>query len=88
MFRLEETEIARAIESAKKLHPTVRVLSFGRYTVSGSKGNAYVVRCYRDEFGKVIDCECKTRDGVACKHGMAAVSLHIWLAEQRVQRSH
>jgi len=29
---------------------------------------------------KTVDCSCQTRDGVACKHGMAAVAMHIYLA--------
>ncbi len=83
MFTLETTEISRAIENAKALHPRVRMRSFGEYEVSGSKGNNYTVKCYRANGEKVINCTCPTRDGIACKHGMAAVSLHIGLAAQR-----
>jgi hypothetical protein len=82
MFRLEETEISKAIDRCKELHPTVRVIAFGEYSVTGSKeGTNYTVKCYRDEEGmKTVDCSCHTRDGVACKHGMAAVAMHIYLA--------
>ncbi len=83
MFTLETTEIARAIQNAKALHPKVKMVHFGEYQVSGSKGNSYTVKCYRDNGQKVVDCGCRTQDGVACKHGMAAVSLHIALARQR-----
>jgi hypothetical protein len=85
MFTIEETEIAAAIERAKVLHPRVRMIEFGTYEVTGSKaGSTYTVKCYRDGRGhKTIDCTCKTRDGVACKHGMAAVALHIAMAAQR-----
>jgi hypothetical protein len=83
MFTLETTEISKAIDNAKALHPKVKMLSFGQYQVSGSKGNAYVVRCYRDNGQKVVDCACPTRDGIACKHAMAAVSLHIEVARRR-----
>ncbi len=84
MFIIEKTEIGRAIESARQLHPMVRMVRFGEYQVSGSNGNAYTVRCYRDKRGlKTIDCTCATRDGIACKHGMAAASLHVGLAAQR-----
>ena len=87
MFTIEETEIAKAIERAKKFHPKVRMISFGRYAVTGSQGE-HVVRCFRDERGKkVVDCDCKTRDGLACRCGMAAVSLHIGLAGQRLKRA-
>ena len=83
MFTLETAEISRAIENAKALHPKVKMLCFGKYEVSGSKGNSYTVKCYRANGEKIIDCTCPTRDGIACKHGMAAVSLHIGLAAQR-----
>ncbi|OLE54579.1 MAG: hypothetical protein AUG51_07800 [Acidobacteria bacterium 13_1_20CM_3_53_8] len=83
MFTLETTEIARAIENAKALHPKVRMIRFGEYSVSGSTGNAYTVHCYRDNGQKVVDCSCPTRDGIACKHGVAAVSLHIAIAARK-----
>jgi len=82
MFRLEETDIAKAVERARDLHPTVRVIAYGEYTVTGSQpGTTYTVKCYRDAEGfKTVDCTCKTKDGVACKHGMAAVALHLYMA--------
>jgi hypothetical protein len=83
MFIIEETEIAKAIQRAKELHPSVKMLRFGEYKVSGGKGSTYTVRCFRHNGEKAVDCTCATRDGVACKHGMAAVSLHIGLARQR-----
>jgi hypothetical protein len=84
MFTIEITEIANAIERAKELHPAVRVKRFGEYLVGGSKGAVYTVRCWRDRQGRNVDCTCMTRDGIACKHGMAAVSLHIGLARMRL----
>jgi hypothetical protein len=82
MFRLEETELSKAIDRCKEMHPTVRVIAYGEYSVTGSKeGSVYTVKCFRDEEGfKTVDCSCKTRDGVACKHAMAAVALHLYLA--------
>jgi hypothetical protein len=85
MFTLETTEISNAIDRAKALHPKVSMIRFGEYAVTGSKGNSYTVRCYRERGQRVVDCACPTRDGVACKHGMAAVSLHIAVAA-RAQR--
>jgi hypothetical protein len=82
MFRLEETEISKAVDRCKEMHPTVRVIAYGEYTVTGSRaGSLYTVKCYRDSEGfKTVDCSCKTSDGVACKHGMAAVALRLYLA--------
>ncbi len=82
MFRLEDTDVTKAVERAKELHPTVRVIAYGEYTVTGSQAGAlYTVKCYRDSEGfKTVDCTCQTRDGVACKHGMAAVALHLYMA--------
>ncbi|MBA3767175.1 MAG: hypothetical protein H0W99_09350 [Acidobacteria bacterium] len=85
MFRIEEKELSRAIEAARKLHPTVRVIEFGTYTVTGSNPlRLYTVKCYRDPQGfKTIDCTGKTQDGIACKHSMAALALHLWMAAVR-----
>ena|SRR5256885_2543258 len=81
MFRIETTNLSKAIERCKELHPTVRIITFGEYTVTGSKSNTYTVRCFRDEEGfKTVDCSCATRDGVACKHGIAALGMHLYLA--------
>ncbi len=82
MFRLEDTDVTKAVERAKELHPTVRVSAYGEYTVTGSQaGTLYTVKCYRDAEGfKTVDCSCQTRDGVACKHAMAAVALHLYMA--------
>lgn len=83
MFVIGETEVGKAIENARQLHPKVKMILFGEYLVSGSRSSSYIVRCYRDRGLKIVDCGCPTRDGVACKHGMAAVSLHIGLAARR-----
>ena len=84
MFKLETTELDRAIQNAKALHPKVKMTHFGEYQVSGSKGNNYRVKCYRFFGEKVVECTCKTRDGVACKHGVSAVLLHLHVAATRL----
>lgn len=84
MFNLETARIENAIQKAKSLHPKVRMIRFGEYSVSGSKGNEYTVKCYRENGAKIVDCSCPTRDGVACKHGMAAVLLHVHVASIRL----
>jgi hypothetical protein len=88
MFIIEKTEIAKAIENAKALHPKVRMVRFGLYEVTGSKGNTYAVRCWRERGMKHVDCTCPTKDGVACKHAMAAVGLHIYTATTPLATSH
>jgi hypothetical protein len=83
MFRLEETDLSKAIDKCKELHPTVRVIAFGQYNVTGSTaGTVYTVKCYRDDEGfKTVGCSCATRDGIACKHSMAALGMHLYLAQ-------
>jgi len=82
MFILRNAEqISRAIENARTLHPKVRMIEFGEYAVTGSKGNTYTVLCYRVNDEKIVDCNCPAR--VPCKHSAAALSLHIALASQR-----
>jgi uncharacterized Zn finger protein len=84
MFDLETTELNRAIQKAKALRPKVRMIRFGEYKVTGSKDNEYTVKCYRFFGEKVVDCNCLTKDGVACKHGVSAVLLHLHVAATRV----
>ncbi len=81
-------QLRKAIERARALHPKVRVRSFGEYEVTGSKGNTYTVKCYRDDKNqKVVECGCPTRNGIACKHGVAALPVHLHLATQRINRA-
>ena len=89
MFIVTKKEaLTKAITRAKALHPRVRFVRFGEYQVTGSEGNEYTVRCYRDEQNqKVVECECPTKNGIACKHGVAALPLHIHLAAQRMSRA-
>lgn len=84
MFKLETTELDKAIDNAKALHPKVRMIRFGEYQVSGSKGNYYTVKCYRFFGEKVVECNCKTRDGIACKHSVSALPLHLHVAATRL----
>jgi hypothetical protein len=84
MFNLETTELGRAIKKAKALRPKVRMVCFGEYRVSGSRDNEYTVKCYRFFGEKVVECNCPTKDGVACKHGVSAVLLHLHVAATRV----
>jgi len=82
MFILRNAEqISKAVENAKQLHPKVRMVEFGEYEVSGSKGNTYTVLCYVAAGEKIVDCNCPSR--VPCKHSAAALSLHIALAARR-----
>ena len=64
MFRLEETEIAKAIQRARELHPMVRIIKFGDYLVSESRGNRHTVRCYR------AARHAASRDGEAREHAV------------------
>jgi hypothetical protein len=88
MFVLEKTEMTRAIERARRLHPRVSVIRFGVYAVTASRGR-HIVRCYRDESGqKIVDCDCQTRDGIACRCGVAVLPLHLYLATTPLATSH
>jgi len=82
MFILRNKEqITKAIENARTLHPKVRMIEFGEYAVSGSKGNTYTVLCYVAAGEKIVDCNCPARG--PCKHAAAALSLHSALAARR-----
>ena len=88
MFIIEKTPIAKAIENAKALHPVVRMVRFGLYTVTGSKGDKYIVRGRRELSMRHVDYKRATRVNVACQHGMAAVPLHRYAATTVLATSH
>ncbi len=82
MFILRNRQqLAKAIDNARALHPHVRMVEFGEYEVSGSKGNTYRVLCYRAGTNKIVDCNCPSR--VPCKHSAAALALHVHVAARR-----
>lgn len=89
MFILrEEKQLENAIKKAKKVHPKVKILDFGKYMVTGSKGNLYTVVCRKDERTnqKVIACSCLAAEkGLACYHSAVAIAQHMYLAENRRQ---
>jgi len=88
MFFLTGIEqLNRAIEKAKKVRPRVKFDAFGRYRVSGSKGNFYTVVCKKTPSShKVVDCECQGAvKGLVCYHAAAALAIHTGLAKQRSQ---
>jgi len=89
MFILQSKEsLGNAIKNAKALHPKVTPVRFGEYNVTGSRGNNYTVRCYRENGNKIVDCNCKAgKVGMACKHSAAALPLHIHLAARRTQNT-
>ena len=74
----------KAIETAKRHHPRVRMISFGDYRVTGSAGNEYAVRCARRGEHRAVDCNCIAGQfGDACYHAAAALSLHQALILQK-----
>jgi len=82
MFILRNKEqITKAIENARALHPKVKMVEFGEYEVSGSKGNTYTVLCYRANGERIVDCNCPSR--VPCKHSAAALQVHVFMAARR-----
>jgi uncharacterized Zn finger protein len=82
MFILKsKQQLTKAIENAKALHPKVKMVEFGEYAVTGSKGTTYTVLCYRAAGEKIVDCTCPAR--VPCKHAAAALTLHIYMAARR-----
>ena len=85
MFYLtNEAQLTNAIARAKAYKPRVHIMDFGLYAVTGATGSQYVVSCHRDEQGrKVVECNCPTKDGVACKHAAVAIAQHIHCAQAK-----
>lgn len=87
MFILkDEKQIERAVTKARTIKPRVRIIGFGLYEVRGSKGNAYLVRCKRDNRGyKTVGCNCEGGSkGFVCYHAAAAIGIHVVMAESKM----
>ena len=85
MFTLMNKEqIAKAIETAKRNHPKVKVLSLGRYLVRGSAGNFYTVTMKCEGVHRTIDCGCIAgQHSTPCYHAAAALAVHMGLVRMR-----
>ncbi len=83
LSKLSQLDAAR--EKAAEMNPSLRVIDFGVYQVSGSRGNWYDVRCWKNEHGqRFAHCSCedqgRRRANVACFHLVPAIGAHILLA--------
>jgi hypothetical protein len=80
-----ESQLEKAVLKAKKIRTQVKFIAFGIYSVRGTKGNFYTVKCERMPGGeKLVSCECLGGErGLVCWHSAAALSLHIGVARQR-----
>jgi uncharacterized Zn finger protein len=85
MIKLETKSMTKAIERAKNIHPTVRVISANErsYAVTGSKGDVYTVRFAVASGHKLGECNCPARD--LCYHIAAAASVNIAVQSMRRQ---
>jgi hypothetical protein len=86
MFILQSAaQLEKAITKAKKTRATVKFITFGVYSVSGSKGNFYTVKCEKVGNEKQVICECLgASKGLVCYHAASALALHVGLARQRL----
>lgn len=85
---LNNPSTQRAAAKAARVNPEVYVIEFGLYSVSGSSGNCYEVKCYKNDYGeRVIECNCPTAEGNACYHGAAAAREHIRLAKEQLEKA-
>jgi hypothetical protein len=87
MFTLKGREqMEKAIETARRRHPKVKVLVLGSYLVRGAAGNFYTVSTGREGRNRTIDCGCVAGQyGVPCYHSAAALSLHVGLVRMRAR---
>lgn len=85
MFTLKNKEqMQKAIETARRHHPHVKVLALGSYLVSNSSGGFHIVSMKRDGQHKAIDCACVAGSfGSPCYHAAAALSVHMGLVRMR-----
>ncbi len=79
MFILEsKSQLEKAIKRAMKTRTTVKFIAFGVYSVKGTKGNFYTVKCEKIGNEKQVSCECLgASKGLVCYHAACALSLHV-----------
>jgi hypothetical protein len=85
MFILKsKSQLEKAIAKAMKIRSEVKYISFGVYSVRGTKGNFYTVKCEKVGNEKQVSCECLgAAKNLVCWHSACALSLHVGLAKQR-----
>jgi len=86
MIKLEISKMTKAIERARGLRPRVRVISAAdrTYSVTGSKGGAYIVRFAVVNGLKLAECDCKAgKAGVVCYHIAAAAQVNVMTQSMR-----
>jgi ribosomal protein S27E len=85
MFILNSlNQLEKAVTKARTVKPIVRIIKFGLYSVKGSKGNFYTVKCEKVGNDKVVTCECKGAErGLVCFHSASVLELHCTLAKHK-----
>ncbi len=79
-----KSQLEKAITKAMKIRTKVKFISFGVYSVKGTKGNFYTVKCERIGNEKQVSCECLgAAKGLVCWHSACALSLHVAIVRQR-----
>jgi hypothetical protein len=77
-------QLEKAANKARTVKPIVRIISFGVYSVRGTKGNFYTVECKRNERGeKVVICQCKGGERGVCYHAASVLELHCTIAKHK-----
>ncbi len=85
MFILNSlNQLEKAVTKARTVKPIVRIIKFGVYSVKGSKGNFYTVKCEKVGNDKVVTCECRgASKGLVCFHSASVLELHCTLAKHK-----
>jgi hypothetical protein len=85
MFILNSlNQLEKAVTKARTVKPIVRIIKFGLYSVKGSKGNFYTVKCEKVGNDKVVTCECRgASKGLVCFHSASVLELHCTLAKHK-----
>ncbi len=85
MFILKSlNQLEKAANKARTVKPVVRIISFGLYSVKGTKGDSYTVECRRnDRNEKIVSCNCKGGERGVCYHAASVIELHSTLAKHK-----
>jgi len=74
--KVDQKNLNNAVAKAKQVKPLVKPLDFGKFEVTGSKGETYIVEFYKEAGEFIFSCTCPghKRD-LVCYHCVACSSI-------------
>ena len=74
--KVDQKNLNNAVAKAKQVKPLVKPLDFGKFEVTGSKGEPYIVEFYKEEGEFIFSCTCPGhKKDLVCYHCVACSTI-------------